>query len=283
MGRKYRRKLIQLFSALIYNCNIKGFTTGSIYKGNVKTVCVPGLNCYSCPGAVASCPLGSLQNTISSSVKHIYLYVIGILMLFGVLFGRMICAFACPFGLIQELLYKIPGYKIKKSKVTRALSLVKYFVLGILVLAIPFIYALKTGISYPAFCKFVCPAGTLEAGIPLTLMNSQLSEQLGGMFTFKLILFIIVILAAIFMYRPFCRFLCPLGAIYSLFNKYAVFGIRIDESKCTHCDACVRACKLDVKHVNDRECIRCGECREYCKTGALERITRKKKQTQTQY
>ena len=112
----FRRKCIQLASALLYNANFAGFASGTIYKGDPKGVCVPGLNCYSCPGAVAACPLGSLQNALSAMPNKLPLYIVGILMLLGLSLGRLICGFLCPFGLIQELLHKIPGKKIKKAR-----------------------------------------------------------------------------------------------------------------------------------------------------------------------
>jgi polyferredoxin len=77
------------------------------------------------------------------------------------------------------------------------------------------------------------------------------------------------ILWSIFMFRPFCRFFCPLGAIYSFFNKSAIFGIKVDSTKCTHCNACVNFCKMDTLEINDRECIRCGECKSQCHFNAI--------------
>ena len=124
-----KRKLIQLYAALLFNANLKGFITGDIYKGPVKNTCSPGLGCYSCPGAVGACPLGALQNALSSSGKTAPYYVFGIIMLYGLMFGRWICGFLCPFGLIQELIHKIPTPKLKKSKVTRVLSYFKYVIL----------------------------------------------------------------------------------------------------------------------------------------------------------
>ena len=118
MVRKSRkpltRRLIQLYTALLYNAYLKGFAEGQIYDGPLKSVCVPGLNCYSCPGAIGACPLGSLQNAVSASADRPGFYVIGILMLFGLFLGRVICGFLCPFGLIQELLHKIPSKKMRK-------------------------------------------------------------------------------------------------------------------------------------------------------------------------
>ena len=65
--RPTTRRLVQLYSALLHNAYLKGFIDGKIYTGAAKVACVPGFNCYSCPGAVGSCPLGSIQNALSAS------------------------------------------------------------------------------------------------------------------------------------------------------------------------------------------------------------------------
>lgn len=258
-----KRKYIQVISALLYNANFKGFAEGKIYQGKIKNVCVPGLNCYSCPGAVGACPLGSFQNAIYSSGKTIPFYIVGTLLLLGVIFGRVICGFLCPFGLIQELIYKIPSPKIKKNKVTKALSKLKYVILVV------FVFVLSAIKEYPAFCKYICPAGTIEGGIPLALGNSSIAAMLGTLFTWKSIVLCIIVIGAIFIYRDFCRFICPLGAIYSFFNKIAFMGVCVDETKCDNCGRCIRECKMDVSHVGDMECIQCGECKAKCHKNAI--------------
>ncbi len=259
----YKRRVTQLVCAVLYNCNFTGFAQGKIYKGNLKTVCVPGLNCYSCPGAVASCPIGSLQSALVSAKYQFPYYILGILLLMGALLGRFVCGFLCPFGLLQDLLYKIPTPKIKKGKWSRALSWLKYVILVVFVILIPLI-------SYaPGFCKFICPAGTLEAGIPLVIMNQPLQELAGGLFIWKVSVLVIVILSVVFVFRSFCRFICPLGAFYSLFNRIALVRVCVDEGKCNGCGACTRTCKMDVKKVGDRECIQCGECRGKCAQCAI--------------
>ena len=269
--RPTNRRLVQLYAALLYNANIKGFIDGKLYTGDVKAACVPGFNCYSCPGAIGACPLGSLQNALASSGHVAGWYVFGILLLFGIIGGRTICGWICPLGLIQELLHKIPVPKIRKSRITRVLSYLKYVVLAVFVIAIPLMYGLANNVPLPAFCKYICPAGTLEGATALLSNpnNDGMFAQLGILFTRKYVILIIIGLACIFCYRAFCRFLCPLGAIYSLFNRFCLIGVKVDKSRCNHCGACVRHCEMDVRHVNDHECISCGKCMSSCAQGAI--------------
>ncbi len=264
-----KRKLMQLYFALLFNANIKGFISGNIYQGQTKSFCVPGINCYSCPGAVGACPLGSLQGAISAGKSTLY-YVGGILLLYCIAFGRMICGWLCPFGLIQELFYKIPTPKLKKSPVTRLLSYLKYVILVFFAVIVPVIYAFRDT-PLPAFCKYICPAGTIEGGLALlsNSVNSGYFSMLGPIFTWKFVLMVSVIVGTVFVFRLFCRFLCPLGALYGLFNRISFFGVHVDIGKCTHCNLCVNQCKLDIKKVADQECISCGECISSCPTGAI--------------
>lgn len=264
-----KRKLIQLYCALLFNANIKGFSSGNIYQGNTKQVCVPGINCYSCPGAVGACPIGSLQGSFSAGKSTMY-YVFGILLLYCILFGRMICGWFCPFGFIQDLVHKIKTPKVRKSPITRILSYFKYVVLVFFVFIVPITYAFKDT-PLPAFCKYICPAGTLEGGIGLLAnkVNESYFSMLGPLFTWKFVLMVSIILGCIFIYRLFCRFICPLGALYGLFNKFSVFGVKVDNSKCINCGLCVSKCKVDIKTVGDQECISCGECIPECPTKAI--------------
>ncbi len=260
-----KRKIVQLYTALLYNANIKGFFNGRIYKGASKNVCVPGLNCYSCPGAIGACPLGSLQNAVSASDTRTPAYVFGIIILFGLLLGRTICGWLCPVGLGQELLYKLKTPKLKKSKATRVLSYLKYFILIAFVILIPLSFAI------PAFCEYICPAGTLEGGVGLlgNPVNEGSLGLLGPIFTWKFTLLVVLIVLSIFIFRVFCRFLCPLGALYGFFSKIALLGIKLDKNKCTDCGLCIGVCKMDVKRVGDHECIQCGECISVCPAKAI--------------
>ncbi len=265
-----KRRLIQLYSALLFNCYVKGYITGDIFKGVTKNVCTPGLNCYSCPGAVTSCPLGALQNAFADSGKRAPYYMLGIIMLYGVLLGRWICGWLCPFGFIQELLHKIKTPKLKKGRITRVLSFLKYPILVLFVIVLPLIYMLRD-FPLPAFCKYICPAGTLGGAVGLLInpANADKFGMLGGLFTWKFILMVSIIVGCVFIYRMFCRFFCPLGALYGLFNRIAIFGIKLEKKSCISCGRCVDTCKMDIRHVGDAECISCGECIPVCPTHAI--------------
>ena len=265
------RRLVQLYAALLYNANLKGYIDGHIYSGSLKAVCVPGLNCYSCPGAVASCPLGSLQNALNAAGHTAPWYMLGILALFGVVLGRTVCGWLCPLGLIQELLHKIPTPKIRKNRATRILSYLKYVFLAVFAVAVPLWYGLGKDAILPAFCKYVCPAGTLEGSVGLLQnpANSTSFYQLGAVFTNKWVIMVVLGLACIFCYRTFCRFICPLGAIYGFFNRFSLAGVKVDPDRCNSCGLCVMKCPMDVKHVGDRECISCGKCMDACAQGAI--------------
>ncbi len=265
-----KRRLIQLYAALLHNANLKGYVTGSIYTGPVKSICSPGLNCYSCPAASGACPLGALQNALSATSHRAPYYMFGIIALYGLIFGRWICGFLCPFGFIQELLHKIPTPKLKKNRVTRVLSYFKYVVLVFFVGILPLAYAFRD-FPLPGFCKYICPAGTLEGAMGLlsNKVNEGYFRMLGPLFTWKFLLMVSILVACVFIFRAFCRFLCPLGALYGFFNRIALVGVKVVPHQCTNCGLCIGKCKMDTRRVGDHECIQCGECISACPTGAI--------------
>lgn len=264
-----------LFSAAT-NSFIAGFAKGTIYKGQLKTVCLPGLNCYSCPGAYGACPIGAMQavfNKRQGILSRIPFYVLGLIMLFGTICGRFICGFLCPFGLVQDLLYKIPlpqKLKIKTFKADKYLRYVKYAILVVFVIILP----LVTVEAFPWFCKLICPSGMLLGGIPLMSANEGLRSAAGVFTLVKLSILACVIVLSVMIYRAFCKYICPLGAIYGLLNKVSLYHYELDKSKCTNCGACARSCDMGVdltKNINSAECIRCGKCINVCHTGALKK------------
>ncbi|MEW6685067.1 MAG: 4Fe-4S binding protein [Candidatus Edwardsbacteria bacterium] len=257
-----KRRIFQIFSTIISNGYFPAIFKNSIYQGLLKGICHPGLNCYACPLAFASCPIGTLQHFVA--IRSFPFYLLGFLGTIGATVGRMSCGWVCPFGFLQELLYKI---KVPKITLPHFFSYVKYLTLIILVLLVPFLS------GEPWFSK-LCPAGTLEGGIFLYLWNpetgplSGLRPLFGVLFEWKLVILGVFLLLMLFIKRPFCRTACPLGAIYSLFNKVSILRLEIDLSRCDRCNVCQKICPMDIKiyeSPNDLECIRCLQCLKKCR------------------
>lgn len=268
IGKK--RNLFQGCFALLTNLHIPNFIKGTIYTGKTKSLCVPGLNCYSCPGAAFSCPIGSFQALVGSSKFNFAYYVTGLMLFFGTLFGRLICGFMCPFGFFQDLLYKIPTKKFSTRKFT-FLKYLKYLILIFVVWLFGIFLTDELGGASPYFCKYLCPQGILEGGIPLSIANKSIRAALGNLFKLKFVILTLITLLSIFFYRPFCKYLCPLGAFYAITNKFSFYKYHVDDS-CISCGKCKRVCKMDVdmsKNQNALECIRCGDCLRVCPTSAI--------------
>lgn len=265
------RRLVQVITTVLTNSQLQNFYTGKIYTGPLKNICVPGLNCYSCPGAVASCPIGSLQSVAGSVRYEISFYILGLLMLFGTLGGRFICGWLCPFGLFQDLLHKI---KSKKLKFPKFLRWTKYGIFLYFVLLYPVIIVNEYGVGGPGFCTFICPSGTIFASIPLLLTNPSLRNALGLIFNIKAAIAILTVIGSVYMYRFFCKLLCPLGAFYSVFNKIAFYQLHVDDDLCVDCGKCEKVCQMDINpkvSPNHMECIRCMACVEACPVDAISR------------
>lgn len=265
------RGWIQAGATLLTNIHLPNFLKGGLYQGAGKAVCVPGLNCYSCPAASGACPIGSFQAVVGSSKFRFSYYITGFLILLGVLLGRVICGFLCPFGWFQELLHKIPTKKLSTKKL-KPLTYLKYVVLLVMVMLLPVLVTNQLGMGDPFFCKYLCPQGVLEGAIPLSMANAGIRSALGSLFTWKFIVLLTVIVLSIVFYRPFCKWLCPLGAFYALLNKVSLFQMQVDQSKCVSCGKCAKVCKMDVdvtKSPNHTECIRCGMCIRACPTDAV--------------
>lgn len=273
----HARLLVQIGFTAITNGYVKGFVDGRIYRGSLKSFCVPGLSCYSCPGALGSCPIGALQAVIASRNFSISYYLIGFFLAVGAILGRFVCGWLCPFGLVQDLLYKIPfGRRITAVRGDRYLRFLKYGILLVFVILLPMFVLDIVGQGEPWFCKWICPSGTLMAGWPLVLLNEGIRQAVGFLFAWKSMILVILILFSIILYRPFCRYLCPLGAIYGLFNPIAFYRYRVDERKCTNCGDCQSVCKMNIcvtKKPNSMECIRCGECITACRQNAISKVS----------
>lgn len=268
------RAAFQSFWAVLTNSQLGNFFHGTIYNGELKRMCVPGLNCYSCPGATFACPIGALQAQLGGWKHGFAFYTAGLLIFFGALFGRLVCGYLCPFGFIQDLLNRVRTKKLRiPKKRDKTLRYVKYGVLAVFAVLLPIFLVDEFGLSTPWFCKLICPAGTLEGGVPLVLADEGLRAAIGWLFGWKTLVLAAIIGLSLFLSRPFCKYLCPLGAIYSFFNGASFYHMRLDAHKCTNCGACSRKCPMDIDVVHDidgPECIRCGECKRVCPHGAID-------------
>lgn len=269
MNNAVRRKLIQIAAFGFTNTHIGNFAAGKLYTGKWKQFCNPGLHCYSCPAATLACPIGAMQAVAGSMQFNFSFYVVGFLLAVGVLLGRFVCGWICPFGLVQELFYKIPS---RKCKLPKLFTYVKYVILILFVIVLPVTATNYMGMGQPAFCQYICPSGTLFGGIPMTATHPELRTTTGFLFGLKMGILLLTIIASVFVFRFFCKTLCPLGAIYGLLNKVSIHHLDVDKSACIQCGKCARTCKMDVNPVTSprsAECIRCGACAAACPKQAI--------------
>lgn len=280
------RRTTQVASLVAGNLYLKGWATASIYTGRSKMFCIPGLHCYSCPSSVLACPVGSVQSIVSADgflgglasgrpEALAILGVLGFLLAVGFVAGRIACGWVCPFGFLQELLYRIPSPKISVPASWRA---GKYVVLAVFVFLLPMALRLTPGAGGdPWFCKVICPSGTLGAGWPLVMLSGgEGVYQTGFLFSWKSAILVLVLLWSITSKRPFCRVICPLGAFWGLSGKLSVFRMRVDQN-CVDCGRCGTVCPVDISIYREpasAECIRCARCVGVCPTGAVHLTSR---------
>ena len=272
----YRTQIVRRFVQIASFFTANNYFHKGIYQGPLKKFCFPGLNCYACPLARFACPIGSFQHFIA--IRQFPFYILGFIGFIGVLSGRFICGFLCPFGFFQELLYKLRTFKIK---LPRRASYFKYVVLVLTVVLAYFF-------NQPYFCK-ICPAGTLEAGIPQLTTSAPLRNIAGSLFSLKYAILILVLTFAILIKRPFCRLLCPLGAMLGLLNRITQLQLKVDTEKCNECGICQTVCPMDISQVtsslsqvscrkpqatgflaiNSFDCIKCLKCSSACPQNAI--------------
>ncbi|PKQ27916.1 MAG: hypothetical protein CVT63_05545 [Candidatus Anoxymicrobium japonicum] len=280
------RRWTQALAALIANPWFIYFKTRIIYQGKGKGLCFPGLNCYVCPLALSSCPVGSLQHSfatlhsrtrgavagrgLAEAVKRqasyqagALLYVVGFIGLVGILVGRLFCGWACPFGLLQDLLYKIPT---PKFSVPRWMRFGKYFALIVVAMLIPYI----TGVHW---YSRLCPAGTLEGAIPLKVLPPGAPlPAVGWLFLLKIAILVGFLAWMVAAKRPFCRTACALGGAYALLAPLSLYRMDVDSATCTKCGRCRKVCPVDMnvyENPNSPECVRCLSCKKECPENAV--------------
>lgn len=226
------------------------------------TMCSPVFHCYACPLATFACPIGVIAQF---SALHVFPFIaVGLLVAVGAVFGSLICGWVCPFGFLQDLVAKVPTPKFDLPRVAGYL---RYVMLIVAVLAVPYFF----GEGHPLFVCRICPAGALEAAVPNMVGQAVAGEQVVWPNAAKLIILGLFLIAIFFVRRPWCRLLCPLGAVFSLFNRVSAFFLRFDADECTPCERCHQLCEYGLqpeKMPNDLSCIRCLECTR-CRLQAL--------------
>lgn len=285
---------MQILGVILPNSFFRGWTGDpQIYQGKLKSIVAPILNCYACPSAVVSCPVGSAQHFLA--MRAIPFYVLGSVGFVGITLGRAVCGWVCPFGFLQDIEFKL-GRLLKLPH----LKLPKWFGYGKFVFLIAFVIIApiatvkpiiddETGVAMTYedpetgktkevfepgvtwFCK-LCPQGALQGGIPQVLINPQLKRLLGWNYTMKMIILGILMIAFLMTKRPFCRGMCPLGAFLGLFNSISLLQFHVDSSKCNECRLCTYDCPVEHNvylSPNGHECIRCGNCLDKCKRGGV--------------
>jgi polyferredoxin len=245
------RRIFQGLGTVLPNAWLPGFLSASLYQGPMKSVCTPLLNCYACPSALLSCPIGTLQHFAAAG--NVSWYAVGSLSVVGASVGRMTCGTLCPFGALQDLLYKFRGWKASLPHWTRYL---RYAVLAGLVFVIPYL-------TRESWFSKLCPVGTLMGGLPWVTMNAGIRSMVRSLFWVKIAILLFFVTTATMVKRPFCRAICPLGAIFSLFNKSSFLQLAWDPDTCTRCGKCQEICPVDIRpdrNPTDPDCLRCLDC-----------------------
>jgi ferredoxin-type protein NapH len=220
----------------------------------LHNVCGTVFHCYSCPLALFACPIGVLANF--SALHVIPFLAIGTLLLVGALVGSLFCGWACPFGLLQDLLGRVP---LPKVTLPAWAGYGRYAVLAGLVLAVPFFL----GKDHPLFICSVCPAGAVEAAGPNMVRAAAAGHDVVWPNAIKIVVTVLILTGAFVAWRPWCRLFCPLGAVYGIMNRASLVMLKFRGDRCIRCGLCKGPCRYGVtpeRRLNDSRCIRCLEC-----------------------
>lgn len=262
MGKIKRiRTLSQTASLIIINLGFLGIF--------FKHITGPVFNCYACPWASISCPIGLLQNFVMTG--QVPTYVLGTMGAVFVFVGSAFCGWVCPFGFFQDIIDFIKSIFKKKNKKqkkvplrskSKDISLITRFIVLIatLVLAIRFVDTI--------FCK-LCPIGTIEATFPYQLTNGfSYNIWLGA----RVVILIVLVIMFFIVSRFWCRYLCPIGALSGPSNKISLLKLFHSGENCGNCNICKDVCPLDIevtKDPNSTRCTRCADCVDKCPKGHL--------------
>jgi len=246
-----KRRIFQGAGTLLPNAYVQGFLSASLYQGPLKGICTPLFNCYACPSALFSCPIGTMQHFAATG--KVPVYAAGTLAIVGASVGRMTCGTLCPFGFLQDLLFKIRTWKGRMPRWTPSL---RYAALLLLVFLVP-------ALTQVHWFSRLCPMGTASAGLPWVAMSGSIRAMIGSLFWVKIGILLLFVAFSVLLKRPFCRAVCPLGAIFSLFNRVSFLRLAWNPDSCTRCGKCQKICPVEIRpdyKPASAECLRCLDC-----------------------
>jgi polyferredoxin len=254
-----KRRITQAVALVVLNVNLFGV--------NSQWLCIPALNCHGCGMAWFGCPLGVISHFAEYRVFPFL--VLGALLAVGAVVGRLLCGWVCPFGLLQDLLYRIPTPKIE---LPRLWTLVKYAVLIVSVILLPLLFTTQNAYF---FCR-MCPQATLQVAVPNMIAAGGMNPE-SAVLRFSVLAAVLALVIG--QHRSFCRGLCPIAALIAVTNKFSLFTVRADGKACTDCGKCDRSCPMGVpidklRHADKLvsghpECIECLACEQVCPAGAI--------------
>ncbi len=291
---KYFRVPIQLILLLTLNFTV----IGSLWISPVLPILrFPKIfNLVWLGEGVPLCTAGTLERTLTLFWPFIItVAILAILFLVCILIGRALCAWACPIGLIQDVVIRF----LKKIKINmyeppmkhhKKMSVIKFAILFLVItisasIGFALLFNEPMGILYRdlydpmAQCSpacLGCPAPILRyVYVDVGNFNPHF-ENPSNVFQFSV--FLIFIFGIFIVPRFWCRYLCPMGALSSLFNKVSYLNLHKDQDKCTYCNYCVDVCPTRVdgfmteteqERIAETGCTFCGDCVEACPEKAL--------------
>lgn len=281
------RKIIQITLLVLFNSAAFGISAVPLI--------LPILLSSGLPFRVVDEALSVIQNMIYDAIFP-FLPLASIL-IFGILTGRALCGWACPLGLVQDILAigKIKNITVS-PKTHRSLIILKYVILGLtLLVSISLslaqfsesgrIYREMLGVFAQAPFTSLSPSDTLFAVLPRFFMNIPFYIYFGFDYSFltplliaRIIILIVVLFIAAYVPRAWCKYLCPQGAFSALVSRFSLLGLRRDPVRCVRarCHICEDSCPMKVpilslprEKFTDSECIYCLRCVTACPSKAI--------------
>jgi ferredoxin-type protein NapH len=291
-----KRLLVQLGFFVIFNAAFLGLPLLPVF--------LPVFECFAMPDKTVLCNFGILQRNLSFmwTVSPAFpLASLAMFVIVGATLGRALCGWACPLGFSQDVMAS--GVRLFKKrqkeppqKLHSILTSVKYMVLfaSLVIVASVSItyliswlsgkrYAFSLGVCGQAPYCVICPVPVLFGTLPSligALFSGAPIPQLPFTFYIGLSVLIFLIAASIITRRFWCRYLCPMGALMSLFNKFSLLHIKKKEGKCNascreHLQNCSKNCPMGIQvsqnlePSSNPECILCYQCAESCPNKAM--------------